>query len=214
VIELSSLLPASTAFPAVREAAFERLLQGLLDSELGLSADFIGERLAHQLKSHLLSLHDQQLMAVAGTGNQQSLALNPSIRKDRIYWLDRSHHNAFEEEFLDGIQAFIAYLNRHCYAGIRSSEFHYALYEPGSFYQRHLDRFSNDDNRQFSLITYLNDCWQEGDGGELVVYQGELAHRIAPTMGQTVFFRSHLLAHQVLATTKLRLSITGWLRRD
>jgi len=55
--------------------------------------------------------------------------------------LDRGHENEYENDFLDQIDDFIKYLNRSCFAGITSYEFHYSLYEIGSFYKRHLDQF-------------------------------------------------------------------------
>lgn len=195
------------------EEDFEKLIQGFIDDELGVSARFIPEALAHHLKSNLLALHQQQRMPVAGIGGGQSLLHNAAIRNDRIYWMDRSHNDAHENEFLDRIDVFIQYLNRHCYTGIQTCEFHYALYEPGSFYKKHHDQFNDDNHRLFSLITYLNDQWEEGDGGELLVYQASAEQRISPIMGKTVFFKSDQLAHEVLVTHKARLSITGWLKR-
>lgn len=196
------------------EEDFERLIQGFIESKLGISANFISEELAHHLKSNLLSLYEKKLMPVAGIGNVNALAHDKKIRNDRIYWMDRNHHDPYENEFLDRIEEFIHYLNLHCYTGIKTCEFHYALYEPGSFYKKHKDQFNNDHNRLFSLITYLNDQWEEGDGGELMIYQASEAQRISPTLGKTVFFKSNELEHEVLETKKARLSITGWLKRE
>jgi SM-20-related protein len=47
-------------------------------------------------------------------------------------------------------------MNETCYAGITGYEFHYAFYEEGSFYKRHVDQFQNNQGREFSMITYLN----------------------------------------------------------
>ena len=44
-----------------------------------------------------------------------------------------------ERAFLNQIEAFILYLNDSCYEGINAYEFHYALYETGSSYKRHVD---------------------------------------------------------------------------
>ena len=109
---------------------------------------------------------------------------------------------------------FVQYLNETCYTGITSYEFHYAMYEKGSFYKRHLDRFRNDDRRLFSMITYLNADWQEGDGGELSIFHDDgQTQNISPTNGKSVFFKSDELEHEVLKTIVPRMSITGWLRR-
>ena len=41
--------------------------------------------------------------------------------------------------------------------GIVESEFHYAVYGAGTFYQKHVDAFQNDDRRTLSMVLYLND---------------------------------------------------------
>ncbi len=92
------------------------------------------------------------------------------MRGDKIYWLDKSHNNEFENQFLEHAQDFIDHLNRTCYTGINACEFHYAVYEKESFYKRHKDQFRNDDSRKYSLITFLNDDWQTSDGGQLHIY--------------------------------------------
>jgi SM-20-related protein len=107
---------------------------------------------------------------------------------------------------------FVRYLNRTCYTGITGYEFHYALYEQGSFYKRHLDQFKNNTSRAYSIIMYLNADWQEKDGGELVLYHLDHIQTIAPMNGKCVFFKSSELEHEVLITHQPRMSITGWLK--
>ncbi len=110
------------------------------------------------------------------------------------------------------MDSFILYLNKTCYTSITSYEFHYTLYEKGSFYKRHIDQFRGNDSRQYSMIMYLNNDWQENDGGELCVYQNDSRESINPTAGKTVFFKSNELEHEVLISNKPRMSITGWLK--
>jgi SM-20-related protein len=64
------------------------------------------------------------------------------------------------------------------------------------------------------MISYLNDNWQQGDGGELSVEQDGPDLAISPVLGKTVFFKSDELSHEVLLTHKPRLSVTGWLKRS
>lgn len=153
-------------------------------------------------------------MLAAGTGNQAQVNQDRSVRGDVIYWLDRQHNNAHENAFFDVMDAFVVYLNQSCYTGITGYEFHYTLYETGSFYRRHLDQFRNNDSRQYSMIIYLNTGWQPADGGQLSIYHTEgNAQQIDPSAGKTVFFKSCELEHEVLLTHKPRMSITGWLKR-
>lgn len=62
------------------------------------------------------------------------------------------------------------------------------------------------------MIMYLNECWQDGDGGELCVYNDGVAETISPLNGRSVFFKSSELEHEVLLVNKPRMSITGWIK--
>lgn len=196
------------------EDCFETLISSYLDTKVGIVADFVSEELAQHLIDRLFALKEQNLLKAAGIGNVAKLTHNAEIRSDEIYWLDRNNNNEFENQFLDQMDAFVSYLNRSCYTGITGYEFHFALFEKGSFYRKHLDQFQNNSSRQFSMITYLNQNWQPEDGGELCIYDDEKVQKVAPTNRKTVFFKSDELVHEVLETNKARLSVTGWLRRD
>jgi len=166
------------------------------------------------MSGNLRKLFAMQQMHVAGTGNAAVIVQDNNFRTDRIYWLDRKYNDVFENAFFDMMDAFVVHLNRTCFTGITSYEFHYTLYEVDSFYKKHIDRFRNSDSRQFSMIFYLNPDWAEGDGGELCVYHDSRQQKITPLNGRAVFFKSNELPHEVLVTHKPRLSITGWLKKD
>jgi SM-20-related protein len=193
---------------------FETLIASYIENKVGIAEHFITTALANHLKANLLSLYDNNLLLAAGTGNDTKLNHNKLVRSDVIYWLDKKHNNVHENEFFTQIEAFITYLNTSCYAGITSYEFHYSLYETGTFYKKHIDQFQDNSSRQFSMISYLNSNWQENDGGELLIHQKSNNQMISPTQGKTVFFKSNELEHEVLVTNERRMSITGWLKRD
>ena len=86
-------------------------------------------------------LYSEEELRLAGIGNRFDAAIEPNIRKDKIFWLDQKNLNTSEKAFFILIDAFVAFLNRTCFAGIKSYEFHYALYEKGAFYKKHLDQF-------------------------------------------------------------------------
>ena len=194
------------------EKDFEILIASYIENKVGISEHFLSDDLVNCLKKNLLALHQQKLLLTAGTGNAEKLTHNTTIRSDAIYWLDRKHHDLHEDAFFDQIEGFIKYLNISCYAGITGYEFHYSLYETGSFYKKHLDQFQNNSGRKYSLISYLNNNWQEADGGQLLIHQINKDQKISPTQGKTVFFKSNELVHEVLVTNKPRMSITGWLK--
>lgn len=196
------------------ENSYELLIESFIENNIGIANNFLNNDLANKLKSHLLNLHKNSLFLSAGVGNTENLVHNTSIRSDTIYWLDRKHDNQSETDFLNLIDDFIKHLNISCYAGITNCEFHFSLYEKGTFYKKHLDQFQNNSNRKYSMISYLNDDWLEADGGELLIHNEEKNQSISPTQGKTVFFKSDELVHEVLITNERRLSITGWLKGE
>jgi Rps23 Pro-64 3,4-dihydroxylase Tpa1-like proline 4-hydroxylase len=196
------------------ENSFEDLIASYIENRVGISEHFLSADLANNLKQNLIDLNQKSLLIEAGIGNAEKLSYDGAIRSDSIYWLDKKHNNAFENEFFTQIEAFITYLNQSCYAGITGYEFHYSLYESGDFYLKHLDQFKNNPSRKYSMISYLNSNWQESDGGELMIHQANNYQKITPTQGKTVFFKSDELVHEVLLTQSTRMSITGWLKSD
>ncbi|GAB3914620.1 2OG-Fe(II) oxygenase family protein [Larkinella knui] len=194
------------------QTIFDTLITSFIDHKVGIADHFLSASLATHLKENLTTLHAQKQLRSAGTGNDALVVHDKQVRSDRIYWLDRSHNNGYENEFFDLMDRFVSYLNETCYTGITGYEFHYTLYETGSFYKKHLDQFRTNDSRQYSMILYLNTDWQADDGGELCIHQGDTRQYIAPENGKSVFFKSSELVHEVLRTNKPRMSITGWLK--
>ena len=170
------------------DASFEELISSYINSKVGIIKEFISEELANNLKINLLKLYNDEEMKSAGIGHLGTFTKNKEIRSDVIYWLEKENNNPYELEFFKRIEDFIEFLNKECFAGIKSYEFHYALYKPGAFYKRHLDQFKDTSNRQFSMITYLNLDWKEGDGGELMIYDKLKSQKTSPNNRKTVFF--------------------------
>ena len=193
---------------------FDLLINTLIKNDVGICPDFITQKVAKDLQNSLLQVYRNNEMKTAGIGNTKGSNTNSLIRKDKIFWLDKNHDNAAENLFFVLIESFIKHLNRTCYAGITSYEFHYALFETGSFYKKHIDQFSNDSKRKYSFILYLNDNWKEADGGELRVYHTDSFEDIQPKSATCVFFKSNHLEHEVLISQAPRMSIAGWLKID
>ena len=192
---------------------FEELITSYLESGVGQSCDFLSRELSDGLVVNLERHMTNDTMKAAGIGQNADFHRNLIYRKDRIHWLEPHTTNNFELAFFKLVDSWVSFLNQTCYAGIASNEFHYALYEEGSYYKKHLDQFSKNDSRVYSMIMYLNANWQEGEGGELVIYKEHETVKIAPSLGRMVFFDSGKLEHEVLPTKVPRMSITGWLKR-
>jgi SM-20-related protein len=192
---------------------FDQLIDSYLDQQVGIDPFFLNERLSNGLQQNILQLHRDELMTAAKTGKEEISDSAQKIRSDKIYWMDKNRNNVYEQEFLQLAENFIDHLNETCYTGINSYEFHYAIYEEGSFYKRHRDQFSNDSNRKYSLISYLNENWVEEDGGQLWVYPDETVKKVLPRSRTAVFFKSDEMEHEVTKANRARMSITGWLKQ-
>lgn len=196
------------------EKIFNTLIDSFIKDKVGIADLFLNETLSGHLKNNLTRLYQGNQLLSAGTGNETIVVPDKLFRSDRIYWLDRSHNDPHENAFFDLMDGFVSYLNSTCYTGITGYEFHYTLYEKGSFYKKHLDQFRTNTSRQYSMIMYLNADWQLADGGELCVHHADGLQNIPPMDGKSVFFKSSELEHEVLITNKPRMSITGWLKID
>jgi SM-20-related protein len=193
---------------------FEELINSFVDNGVGVSEHFLGKELAKLLQQNLQELDRDKRMLPAGIGNNLLKDHTQKTRGDKIFWLDKKNKNINELAFMEHVEDLIDYLNKTCYTGINDYEFHYALYEPGSYYHRHKDQFKNNSDRKYSLISYLNDDWIPGDGGALMIYHDNKTETILPTMQKTVFFKSNELEHEVAIAHRARMSITGWLKRS
>jgi SM-20-related protein len=135
------------------------------------------------------------------------------LRGDVISWLDDSNSN--DQAYLGWMEALRSGLNSALFLGLFDYECHYAIYEAGAGYAKHLDVLHGTRNRVVSTVFYLNENWKSGDGGELRLFEpsGEAAiATINPNFGTMIIFLSESFPHEVLIAHKKRRSITGWFR--
>jgi len=99
------------------------------------------------------------------------------------------------------------------FLNVEEFECHFAFYQKGGFYKKHLDNIQGKNSRVLTCITYLNKDWQDGDGGELCYYLNGSKEIVKPKDGTFLCFLSSQIEHDVLESKKDRLSITGWLKR-
>lgn len=149
----------------------------------------------------------------AGVGRKQDYHLNDAVRSDKIQWLEPNTLAACD--FLTWMDALRTALNKRLFLGLFDYESHFAIYEPGAFYGKHVDAFRGQSGRKLSTVFYLNNDWDENNGGELVLYDGasdQVLERIAPLCGRLVIFLSEDFPHEVLTARATRQSIAGWFR--
>jgi SM-20-related protein len=150
--------------------------------------------------------------AAVGRGTQRTV--DRAIRGDRIRWIDAAGATPAEQSLLAALDALRAELNRALQLGLFELEAHYAIYPAGAGYATHVDRFRDDDARVLSLVLYLNDDWQDGEGGtlQLTLPDGSRID-VAPEGGTLVAFLSDRFPHAVQPASRDRVSIAGWFRR-
>ncbi|KIU47077.1 MULTISPECIES: 2OG-Fe(II) oxygenase [Pseudomonas] len=152
-------------------------------------------------------------LAPAGVGRGPAQEVREGIRNDHIQWLEPGDSDACDQYLglMDGLREA---MNRGLFLGLEDFECHFALYPPGGFYRKHLDRFRDDDRRMVSAVIYLNEDWLPEHGGQLrMTLKDNVEHDVQPTGGCLVVFLSGEIPHEVLPANRERLSLTGWFRR-
>ena len=181
----------------------------LADRDYLVVDQFVRKDIFSALRSHfLLSLPS---FTKAGIGALNKNVVRHDIRGDHTFWLDRSRDKAIES-YWHLVDETMGIFNRYCFLSLSGFEFHFANYPPETKYARHLDQFNDRSNRMITMIIYLNQNWQKGDGGELEIFLKDGSTRIIePIEARCVMFKSADLPHRVLKSNKDRYSLTGWL---
>lgn len=176
-------------------------------------SDFLPPDIVVSLRGEAEQLWQKSDFRKAGTGRLGGYAVRPEIRSDHIRWLDEQQPTEAQSLYRAAIEELRQDLNRELFVSLATYEAHFAVYPAGAFYQKHLDRFSNADERTLSCSFYLNENWLEEYGGQMRLYLPNSYVDVLPTAGTCVLFRSDTFFHEVLPATQTRFSLTGWFRR-
>ena len=193
------------------EAMLDVIADALVDKGYIFLSDLIPTHISQVLLEKIQSTQAHELKAASiGRGIEQQL--NPDIRRDRIQWLEES--NEPDSQYLDVMMQLKNGLNRRLFMGLFDYESHYAVYQLGAFYKKHVDALKGSQNRILTTVFFLNPDWKAADCGELIIYdEADIEiERIAPKMGQFVIFLSERFPHEVTQTLAQRNSIAGWFR--
>jgi SM-20-related protein len=193
------------------ETIYKQICDALVSDGYIILEEALNPTLAQKL---LTTAKEMQNYKEAGISSSSALHLDKQRRRDKIVWLDEDGGGV--SEFLSFTEGLRSYLNRTLYLGLRYYEAHFAHYEAGDFYEKHLDAFKNSKNRVVTTVYYLNEEWSEADGGELFIYDKEdrLIKKVLPKQNTLVVFMSEEFPHAVDTAKKDRYSIAGWYRID
>lgn len=167
--------------------------------------------LSLELTSALIKLSKNQTnYKNAGISDRTALHVDKNKRSDKTVWLDED--GSAISEYLSLMQELREYLNRSLFLGLSYHEAHFALYEKGDFYEKHLDTFKGKKSRIITTVFYLNGKWNKKNGGDLLIYDenNNMIKEVIPNAGTLVVFLSEKFPHEVLVSKAKRYSIAGW----
>ena len=190
-------------WPAALAGDGYAVIHGLVPHELCL-----------RLQAEARAAHDTDKLDRAGIGRVDDHTLDTRVRRDKTKWFDRT--SAAQTDYLEIMETVRQTVNRELFLGLFSYEAHFAVYEPGGFYKRHVDAFRGSRNRVLSSVFYMNENWSAEDDGALVIYADDETETtlatVYPEFGTLVLFLSEDIPHEVRPTTRDRYSIAGWFR--
>lgn len=176
----------------------------------------------------------------AGVGRGAELKIRPELRGDHVYWLDPTIPDTPQQQkYFRALERLRHAINGELFLGLFDYEAFFAVYPPGRFYKKHLDRFRGNTNRfaqdvaaqsntaageialpggqrTVTCVLYLNDDWQASDGGALRLYLDAAGAGpwidVLPCAGTLAVFITEGRWHEVLPANRERMSLTGFFR--
>jgi SM-20-related protein len=195
----------------------ERIADELALQGWSSAPDFICVELARALRQDAAEAQAAGRFRAARVGGRGRLRIDTRVRRDSTFWLDPAAATPAECACLERLEGLRAALNRELQLGLFHLEAHFACYEAGAFYQKHLDRPQGSDARIVSCVLYLNEGWKSSQGGALRLYlddpQQAPYRDFLPEAGRLVVFSSERFWHEVLPASRTRWSVTAWFSR-
>lgn len=191
------------------ENLFQKISDALVNDGYAIIENALESRLCKQLYNITKQTNSFKKAGISG-----SALHDENRRRDKIQWIDADTEAT--KVYLDFAHELQNYLNCTLFLGLRYYEAHFAIYEVGDFYEKHLDAFKNSKNRVVTTVYYLNEEWSEADGGELVMYDkyDKEIRKVKPKANTLLIFMSEEFPHEVLPARAKRSSIAGWFRVD
>jgi SM-20-related protein len=220
---------------------FERILADLIEQGWSVQHNFLNRDDTALLRAECAIRWRGGDFRHAGVGRGAELKIRPEVRSDHVHWLDPTIPDTPQQQHyfavMEGLRQAV---NRRLYLGLFDFEAFFAVYPPGKFYQKHLDRFRGSEDRfagsesgrpegarsaaamdgggqrSFTAVFYLNEDWKEEEGGQLRLYLDEAGNGpyvdVLPQAGTLAVFITEGRWHEVLPATRERMSLTGFFR--
>jgi SM-20-related protein len=190
----------------------ERLVGGLSGDGYAVFPDLLRPEILDEVRRDMDELRSAHAFRPASVGKGLGTQLAPETRGDGTLWFEPEALTPAQAKIVVVIESIRGDLNAALYLGLWDWEGHYAVYPPGAFYRRHLDRFASDSRRTVSVVFFLNSVWAPAAAGALRMETKAGPLEILPLAGTAVFFMSDQIPHEVLETRRDRYSFAGWFR--
>lgn len=192
---------------------YQEMADSICEQGFYLIDNFLAPDSFNGLRDKALQLMQTNHLKPAKIGHQTIAEIHSDIRRDYIHWLDEASEHQATQAWFGAIKAIEASLNQQLFLGLNEFESHFACYQPGAFYKKHIDQFQQTQDRRISCVYYLNEQWSDSFGGELILYDksDNLLMSVPPLANRLICFSSDL-PHEVTKTTQCRLSIAGWMK--
>ena len=200
------------------DSRFDSIVSDLSTFGFAVVPEFFSTVLARQLVSESEARWKRGRFRAAAVGRGAGLRTHTELRTDEVDWLEENDLSEAQSLYWVEMNALREALNRTLFLGLYEFEAHLARFAPGAFYRPHLDRHLATSSRVLSAVTYLDEDWEELDGGQLRLYTDPESGingpfiDIFPKPGQLVVFVSAEFWHEVCVSTRHRHSLTGWFR--
>lgn len=191
---------------------FSQVESGLAQDGFCIVRNALAPEYCARVRVEIAELAEAGKIQLAKIGKGPFHQLDAEIRGDRTHWFDPLHLSPVQKELWDFLEGLRTRLNAALFLGLWDLEGHYAVYEKGKFYRKHLDRFQNDSKRTLSAVAFFNPDWRESEGGLLRMETPNGVVEVLPEAGTFVFFLSDRIPHEVTETFRERLSFAGWFK--
>ena len=193
-------------------ASLDRIMNDLACRGWSVAAHFLPQDIVGHLAGETQQAMQDGRLQPGDSRNAAEHSAN--LREDFILWLEEPALTAAQRSYLERLEQLRLAANASpLHLDLSGFEGHLAVYPPGAYYHKHIDRFQIDGQCVLTCILYLNADWEEEDGGQLRLYlDDERYFDILPQAGTLVTFLSDRFWHEVLPMKRDRLSITGWFK--
>lgn len=195
-------------------ASVQALAEEVSRQDFSVCEGFLDPERSAALYAEARALQVEGEFRAAGIGH--GAERRTDVRGDELAWITPERMPLAWSLVHSELEALRLAINARSYLGLHEFEGHYAIFPPGAFYARHLDRFRDGNQRVASVVLYLNESWDIKDGGEIRLFPPALKGgdvTVPPRAGTLACFLSECVSHEVLPTRRLRYSLAGWFRR-